>query len=148
MRIRMNPSALKNVSWPQYAVRFFFGGLVTACTGLIANHYGPSFGGLFLAFPAIFPASATLVERQQEKKKRRAGLPDGTRGRDSAAIDARGAAMGATGLALFGLLTWRLLPNHNSVAVLALALLGWFALSFTLWTFRRVPRSVIGGKPH
>jgi hypothetical protein len=31
--------------------------------GLIAARFGPVVGGLFLAFPAIFPASATLIEK-------------------------------------------------------------------------------------
>jgi hypothetical protein len=39
------------------------GGVVTVVAGLLAKHYGPVFGGLFLAFPAIFPASATLVDK-------------------------------------------------------------------------------------
>jgi hypothetical protein len=30
---------------------------------------GPRVGGLFLAFPAIFPASATLVEKHEKQKK-------------------------------------------------------------------------------
>jgi hypothetical protein len=36
---------------------------MTAIPGWIASKYGPVVGGLFLAFPAIFPASATLVEK-------------------------------------------------------------------------------------
>lgn len=32
-------------------------------------------GGLFLAFPAIFPASATLVEHHNEKRKHALALP-------------------------------------------------------------------------
>jgi hypothetical protein len=30
--------------------------------GLLAKKFGSTVGGLFLAFPAIFPASATLIE--------------------------------------------------------------------------------------
>jgi len=36
---------------------------MTVIAGLIAFRFGPVVGGLFLAFPAIFPASATLIER-------------------------------------------------------------------------------------
>jgi hypothetical protein len=32
--------------------------------GLVADIFGPATGGLFLAFPAIFCASVTLIERQ------------------------------------------------------------------------------------
>jgi hypothetical protein len=37
------------------------GGLVTVITGIVAKNWGPVIGGLFLAFPAIFPASATIA---------------------------------------------------------------------------------------
>ena len=49
-----------------------FGGAVTLLAGLTADTFGPGFGGLFLAFPAIFPA-ASLTEKHQRKTKRRAG---------------------------------------------------------------------------
>jgi hypothetical protein len=77
MRIGLDVSAMQHFRWRDYAVRFVFGGIVTALTGLIARRYGPGVAGLFLAFPAIFPAGATLIEKQEREKKRRAGL-DGT----------------------------------------------------------------------
>src|SRR5579862_2770359 len=83
----------------EYALRFFFGGAVTVATGLIAKRYGPVLGGLFLAFPAIFPASATLVEKHETEKKFHAGIIDNSRGRKAAALDARGASYGTVGLA-------------------------------------------------
>ncbi len=67
---------------------------MTVLAGLIAKHFGPVVGGLFLAFPAIFPASATLLDRDQREKKRRAGIPATLRGRLAVALDARGAAIG------------------------------------------------------
>src|SRR5262249_16917747 len=45
-------SSLRNARWWQFAVRFVLGGAVTACTGLVAQHWGPIIGGLFLSFPA------------------------------------------------------------------------------------------------
>ena len=81
----------------------FFGGLVTAIAGVIAKQFGAAVGGLFLAFPAIFPASATLIkkrEKQKKEKKRPHGAP---RGREAASMDAAGAAMGSIGLLLFAL---------------------------------------------
>jgi hypothetical protein len=68
MQISFHFSALKRTKWHDYAVRFLFGGLVTVFAGLLAKHFGPVFGGLFLAFPAIFPASATLVENTNGKR--------------------------------------------------------------------------------
>jgi hypothetical protein len=61
MQISFDFSASQQTKWHDYAVRFLFGGLVTVIAGLLAKHGGPIFGGLFLAFPAIFPASATLI---------------------------------------------------------------------------------------
>src|ERR1700726_428131 len=63
MRIHFDISALRAAKWYEYALRFLFGGAITVITGVLARRCGPVFGGLFLAFPAIFPASATLVEK-------------------------------------------------------------------------------------
>jgi hypothetical protein len=95
-------SSLKDARWSQFVLRFALGGAVTACTGLVAQHWGPIVGGLFLAFPAIFPASATLIEKHQAEQKRKAGLEGGVRGRKAAALDAAGAVFGGCGLACFG----------------------------------------------
>ena len=66
-------SSLRNAHWWQFAVRFVLGGAVTACTGLVAQHWGPVVGGLFLSFPAIFPASATLIARHETDKNLKPG---------------------------------------------------------------------------
>src|SRR5579863_6923670 len=138
MIIKCDFSALKRTRWYEYALRFLFGGTVTVAAGLIAKHYGPVFGGLFLAFPAIFPASATLVEKHETEKKRRAGIIDNARGRKAAALDARGAALGSVGLACFALALWQLLPPWNAVLSLLTALMTWIALSVILWRVRRI----------
>jgi hypothetical protein len=44
---------------------------MTLITGLIAHAFGATIGGLFLAFPAIFPASASLIEKHEIEKKRK-----------------------------------------------------------------------------
>jgi hypothetical protein len=138
MQIKFNLSALKQTRWSEYAVRFLLGGAITAATGLLAKHYGPVFGGLFLAFPAIFPASATLVEKHETEKKRRAGIDDKRRGRKAAALDARGAAMGSLGLAAFAFAVWRFLPTRNALLCLSVALTIWLAISFAIWTFSKI----------
>jgi hypothetical protein len=71
------------------------GGAVTACTGLVTEHWGPVIGGLF--FPAILPASVTLIERHESEKKLSAGIDDRVRGRKTAALDAAGAVLGGWG---------------------------------------------------
>jgi Protein of unknown function (DUF3147) len=78
MRTRINFAAFKEAKSHEYAIRFFFRGMITVATGLIANKFGPAVGGLFLAFPAIFPATATLIASHEKDKKQRASF-DGTR---------------------------------------------------------------------
>jgi hypothetical protein len=67
MMIRIDLAGLRRTKWHDYAIRSLFGGLITAAAGLIAQRWGPGIGGLFLAFPAIFPASATLVEKHEKQ---------------------------------------------------------------------------------
>ncbi|HTS08556.1 MAG TPA: DUF3147 family protein, partial [Candidatus Eisenbacteria bacterium] len=91
MRVKIDTSGLKATNWHQLLLRFVFGGLVTAAAGLIAKIYGPAVGGLFLAFPAIFPASATLIEKHERERKQKTGLHGTVRARKAVAIDAAGA---------------------------------------------------------
>lgn len=130
-------SSLRDAHWWQFAVRFVLGGAVTACTGLIAQHWGPVIGGLFLSFPAIFPASATLIERLETDKKLAAGIHDRDRGRKAAALDAAGAVLGGWGLVCFGLAAWLLLPRYPTALALAAAGIVWMASAMSLWWLRR-----------
>ena len=137
MIIKLDLRALKRTRWHEYLVRFLFGGAVTAVTGWVAGRFGPAVGGLFLAFPAIFPATATLLEKHEREKKRKVGIPFTIRGRLAAALDARGAAMGTLGLAVFAALTWKLPPYVGFPAILSLALGSWVATSSLLWYVRK-----------
>ena len=133
MSVKLELSELGKTRWYEFAIRFLFGGAITVVAGLIAKHYGPVFGGLFLAFPAIFPASATLVETHETRRKRHAGIRRTMRGRFAAALDARGAALGTIGLAVFALTVWRLLPRWNAAGTLLAALGVWFLVSVSVW---------------
>jgi hypothetical protein len=137
MRAHFNISALKDTKWYEYALRFLFGGAITAITGILASHYGPVLGGLFLAFPAVFPASATLIEKHEREKKRRGGIANTSRGREAAALDARGAAIGSIGLVGFALTAWRLVPMSNGAIALSAALVVWTAISVLIWRLHR-----------
>jgi hypothetical protein len=55
MIVKVDPSGLKQTRWHEYALRFAAGGITTVIAGVIAQKWGPAIGGLFLAFPAIFP---------------------------------------------------------------------------------------------
>jgi hypothetical protein len=129
--------ALRGIKVHEFAVRFLFGGLCTVAAGLIAKRFGPSIGGLFLAFPAIFPASASLIEKHEKQHKQRIGRDGTKRGRAAASIDAAGASLGALGLIAFAVVVWRILPQHNSWLVISSASVAWFAVSICGWLLRK-----------
>jgi hypothetical protein len=64
-KITVDLSSVRQTTWQQFATRFLVGGTITSVVGIIAKEFGPGIGGLFLAFPAIFPASATLIEKHE-----------------------------------------------------------------------------------
>jgi len=137
MRIRIDLSSLRQTKWHDYAVRFLFGGLITALAGIIARKFGPGVGGLFLAFPAIFPASATLIEKHETKKKKSLGLNGVKRGRSAASVDAAGSSMGSIGLFVFAFVVWRFMPIDRAWIVLGGATLLWLAVSVAAWQIRK-----------
>jgi hypothetical protein len=130
-------SAIKGIKPHEWILRFAFGGAVCVAAGLIAQRFGPAIGGLFLAFPAIFPAGASLVEAHEKLHKARAGFDGTNRGRIVAAIDALGAVMGSIGLAGFALVFWIWLPRTSTFVVFALATLVWLTLSVGVWLLRK-----------
>lgn len=130
-------SALKETKPHEYLIRFVFGGAATVLAGLVAKHFGPGPGGLFLAFPAIFPATATLIEAHERKRMAKIGHDGTNRGRMAASIDAAGAALGCAGLAGFAVVLWLWLPKHNAWLIMIAALAVWMVLSVVLWEIRK-----------
>jgi hypothetical protein len=137
MRVKLDSSALSQTRWSEYAVRFFFGGCITAMAAVVAMKFGPVLGGVLLAFPAIFPAGATLIEKHETEKKQKAGLNGKARGRKAASIDAAGAAIGALGLLVFAFLMWRFLPQHGAWISIPAATAAWLGVSVLLWVARK-----------
>jgi hypothetical protein len=142
MPVRVDGSALRDSKLSQYALRFFFGGSVTAIAGLVAQHDGPVIAGLLLAFPAIFPASATLIEKHEEQKKEKKGMSGTVRGRRAASVDAAGSAIGSLGLLVFAVIIWQFLPGHSTWAVLSAATVAWAVVSAVVWQIRKRARIV------
>ena len=68
-------------------VRFTFGAVTSAVAGSLSILFSPLVGGVFLAFPAILAASLTLIAEEEDAEESRE--------------DARGAAVGAMGMAAF-----------------------------------------------
>lgn len=137
--IKVSLSSLREGRWYEYLVRFALGGAVTVFTGLISSRYGASIGGLFLALPAIFCASATLIEKHEIRRKREAGVEGRRRGREAAALDAAGAALGALGMLAFAAVFWLLVERSVASAFIG-ASLAWLTAAVTAWFVRRQVR--------
>lgn len=118
---------MKKTAWWEYLVRFGFGGVITVITGLIASKWGPVVGGLFLAFPAILPASLTLIKRHA--------------GSEPAGVSSLGAVLGSLGMAAFGAIVWLWGASGSPWVVLAAAAVIWFAVAAGAW---RVGSKVTG----
>lgn len=118
-RVGMQLSHLKETSWKEYGARFLFGGVITAAVGVLGKAFGPVVAGLFLAFPAILPASLTLVSGQDGEKQ--------------AGMEALGAAFGSVGLVAFGVIVWQLAPRLAGWSTLAIAMATWLLVSVAIW---------------
>jgi hypothetical protein len=137
MIVQARLAAIKGIRAHEWAIRFVFGGGVCVAAGLIAQRFGPQIGGLFLAFPAIFPAGASLVEAHERRHKAKAGLDGTMRGRTVAGVDAAGAALGSIGLAGFAVVCWLCLPRLETIVVFLLAIFVWFAAAILAWWVRK-----------
>jgi hypothetical protein len=118
MKPAFEPRALAKPKFWEHLLRFVFGGGVSVAASLIARHWGAGVGGLFLAFPAILPASLTLVKQHD--------------GRAQATDEARGARLGAVALLAFAGIVL-VLHERTPALVLGLATFGWLSVACGLW---------------
>lgn len=119
VRPRAETEKLHHVEPKALLIRFAFGAVVSVAAGIIAHLAGARLAGAFLAFPAILPASLTLI--QDEEGRRRADR------------DAIGAVLGGIALvvfAAFGELAFGHLPG---VVVLVIVASVWLAASLGLY---------------
>lgn len=148
MIVKLSLSALKDGRWYEYFIRFVLGGAVTTFTGLVGSLFGASVGGLFLALPAIFCASATLIASHEERRKQKAGRSGQRRGQQAAALDAAGAALGSLGMLAFALTFWLLIEQERLVTFVA-AFAAWAVISVAAWwIWRRIRASRRVSGPH
>jgi hypothetical protein len=136
MLVKLSPSALKQTRWYEYGVRFLLGGLATVLTGAVSSRFGVSVGGLFLALPAVFCASATLIESHERRAKEKAGLSGARRGQQAAALDAAGAGLGSIGLAAFAAVFY-VVVSTTAIGAFVAAILVWAAVAVSAWWLRR-----------
>jgi hypothetical protein len=139
--ISFSPSALKEGRLYEYLIRFALGGAATVFTGLVSSRCGASIGGLFLALPAIFCASATLIEKHEIRRKREAGLDGRGRGEEAAALESAGAVLGAIGMLAFAV-TFSLTVEDSVPTAFIGASLAWLVVSIAGWCVRRKMRTV------
>ena len=142
-KIGFNPAGLREFKLHEVALRFFFGGFSTVFAALIAQRFGPVIGGLLLAFPAIFPAGATLIVTREKERLAKIGADGAIRGRLAASIDAQGAMIGCVGLMAFAMVLWKYLPHQNAAVVVMAAGAAWFLVSWLIWAipYRRLKRA-------
>lgn len=136
MMVRLKLSALKEGRWHEYVIRFALGGLTTVIADAIAKMWGPEAGGVFLAFPAILCASATLVEAHERREKHEHGVAGRERGTDAAGLETAGAGVGACGLTCFALTVWWLAPIYGPTSLL-FGSLAWLLVALVGWRLRR-----------
>ena len=130
-----HPEKLVEGKWHEYLVRFVFGGLVATGAGWVAHRYGPIVGGLFLAFPSIFPASVTLIQQREEEKHD--GDEGEQKGKDKAARNTVGAVWGCFGLMVFGFIVWQFGQEWDAWLCLFAALVAWLATAFVFWAVQQ-----------
>lgn len=58
------PSKIRDLKASELGVRFAFGACASIVAGLVGTAFSPVVGGMFLAFPAILPATLTLLEQK------------------------------------------------------------------------------------
>jgi hypothetical protein len=139
--VSLSPSSLKEGRPYEYLVRFALGGTATVFTGFISSRYGASVGGLFLALPAIFCASATLIEKHEIRRKREAGLDGRRRGEEAVALECAGTVLGAVGMLAFAL-TFSLAVQECVPTAFISASVAWAVVSIAGWCIRRKMRTV------
>jgi len=151
MLVKLSLSSLQATHWHEYAVRFVLGGAATVLAGIVGAHFGTAVGGLFLALPAIFCASATLVERHEQRAKEKKGLRGDRRGQQAAALDAAGAGLGSAGLVAFAAL-FSIMVETSVFGAFTVALIAWGSVAVSMWWLRRKlriarPRGLVQRSP-
>ena len=116
---RVAPDRLKTEKFKDYSLRFAFGAGIALVAGLVGMWLGPMIGGVLLGFPAVLPASLTLIQKKE--------------GRDEASIDSIGAMLGATAMVVFAVFVSLTVKSWTAVPSILAALALWLAVAVGLY---------------
>jgi len=95
--------------------RAAFGAAISVLAGVIGAVFGARVGGLFLACPAILPATLTLIEKKD--------------GKQPAEEDEHGSIAGALGLVGFAVAGALVIDHGGVIVALLVAAVGWLLVS-------------------
>lgn len=115
----IEPGRLGRLRPSEYLIRFALGAAISIASGLVSLNLSARFGGSFLAFPSILPASLTLIQKKE--------------GIDRADRSAIGAVLGAVGLVVFAMIGEAAFGHLGPFIVLVLALAGWVVTAVALY---------------
>lgn len=119
VRPQFDLARLKQVRLRDLGLRFLFGATISLGAALISSATSARFGGVFLAFPAILPASLTLLQDEE-----------GTRDADRNAI---GAVLGGIALVVFAIVGEAGFGRISAGAALLAALGAWLLTAVGLY---------------
>jgi hypothetical protein len=111
--------ALRDLPVRDLLVRFGFGAAISAMAGVVSVLLGSELGGVLLAFPAILPATLTLIEKEESE-------------RQAEDFDV-GSILGAAALAGFAIVVWRDMNGGSAPVVLALGTAAWLLTAIVLY---------------
>jgi uncharacterized membrane protein (GlpM family) len=108
----------RQTRWRDLLIRFIFGATISVGAGIVGLTLGAKVGGLLLAFPAILPATLTLIAKEG--------------GEQHTFHDLQGTVAGALGLVGFGIVATITIGRLNVLVALALALVTWSVVAGSL----------------
>lgn len=129
--VGIHRGALRDLPVGDLLIRFGFGAAISALAGVVSVLAGSEPGGILLAFPAILPATLTLIEKEESE-------------RQAEDFDV-GSILGAAALASFAIVAWQYVDEGSNPVVLAVATAIWlltavvFYLGLRLVVVRQKP---------
>ena len=129
---QVNPKEVASRKPSDYLTRFAFGAGISLVAGVIGMAFGGVVGGVLLGFPAILPASLTLIEKKE--------------GKEEASVDSIGAIIGAVAMVAFAVVIVLWVTRLGVVPSLLVALVVWLAVAGGLYAivatvYRREPHA-------